>query len=277
MDSSEHCARIVRDGDRDRYLADLFAPAAVRPHLFALHAFDIEIAGIRDKVSEPTLGEVRLQWWRDALDGDGGGSPVATALRQTIARFSLPIGAFEHLLHARIFDLYEDPMPTMIDLEGYAGDTSSSLMQLAAIILADGRDPGTAELAGHAGVAVAVTGLLRALPRHAARRQCYLPADLTGRHGVDTEAMFAGQMTPALGAALVELRGIVRGHLDMARKLAAVTDPVLAPAFLTIALVEPWLKRMEAPGFDPLHRRADIPPLRRQWLLWRASKRRSIA
>ena len=219
MDASAHCADIVRAADRDRYLADLFAPEAARPHLFALHAFNSEVSRIRDGVREPTLGEIRLQWWHDALHGDAGGHPVAGALKQTIGKFSLPLGAFDNLLEARKFDLYDDPMPSLNDLEGYAGETSSALMQLAAIILAGGADPDTTELSGHGGVAYALTGLMRALPIHASRRQCYLPADLVAAHGLDLEAVFAGRTTPPLAALLMEMRAIARRHLEVARQL----------------------------------------------------------
>jgi 15-cis-phytoene synthase len=168
MDPFAHAAEIARAGDRDRYLADLFAPQPARDHLFALHAFNVEIARIRESVKEPGLGEIRMQFWRDALRGDGAGHPVGRALVETIAAFGLPPEPFETLIEARRFDLYDDPMPTLNDLEGYAGDTTSSLIQLAAIILAGGRDPGTAEIAGHGGVAYAVTGLMRALPTRSA-------------------------------------------------------------------------------------------------------------
>ena len=90
------------------------------------------------------LGEIRLQWWRDSvMTGAGGGHPVATALNATVAKFHLPKDAFQRLIDARLFDLYDDPMPSLNDLEGYAGETSSALIQLAAIILAEGHDPGT--------------------------------------------------------------------------------------------------------------------------------------
>ena len=108
------------------------------------------------------------KWWEAAIRGDHGGSPVAAALAGTIAQFRLPLVAFDNLLQARVFDLYDDPMPTLNDLEGYAGDTESALMQLGAMILAGGKDPGTAELSGYAGVATAVTSVLRVLPRNAA-------------------------------------------------------------------------------------------------------------
>src|SRR3954453_14228945 len=113
MDASGHCADIVRAADRDRYLADLFAPEAARPHLFALHAFNSEVSRVRDSVKEPMLGEIRLQWWHDALHGDAGGPPVATALNAAIAKCSLPPDAFDTLLEARKFDLYDDPMPSL--------------------------------------------------------------------------------------------------------------------------------------------------------------------
>jgi phytoene synthase len=273
MDVYAHCAEILRARDRDRYLADLFAPQFARHHLFALHAFNAEIARVPDAVSEPALGEMRLQWWRDALRGAHGGHPVATALGGTIAECSLPLEAFERLLDARVFDLYQDPMPSMNDLEAYAGDTSSALIQLAAIVLAKGRDPGTAEAAGHAGVAYAMTGLLRALPFHAARRQFFLPADRAAAAGVSVDDVFAGTATAALGTFLAEMRSFARHHLAEARRLSAGLDPALAPAFLPLALVEPYLDRMARPGYDPLHAAVEIAPWRRQWLLWREARR----
>jgi phytoene synthase len=277
MDADAHVAAIVRDRDRDRYLADLFAPAGARRHLLALHAFNAEVARIRDVASEPALGEMRLQFWRDALHGDSGGHPVADAFRKTIAEFSLPARAFDNLLDARVFDLYDDPMPSLNDLEGYAGDTSSGLMQLGAMILAGGDDPGTAELAGHAGVAYALTGLMRALPIHAGRQQCYLPADLVARHGVDLDTVFAGSATPGLATLLAELRAVARRHLADARHHLGGLAPALLPAFLPLALVEPHLRRMEAPGFDPLRMSAEMAPWRRQWQIWRAARKGLMA
>jgi phytoene synthase len=88
MDVYEHCARTVRELDRDRYIADLFAPEPARRHLFALHAFSAEVARIRDTVTDPVLGEIRLQWWRDALLTGSGGHPVASALVETIRTFA---------------------------------------------------------------------------------------------------------------------------------------------------------------------------------------------
>jgi 15-cis-phytoene synthase len=273
MDEYEHCARTARELDRDRYIADLFAPQPARQHLFALHAFSAEVARIRDMVSDPVLGEIRLQWWRDALLGGGGGHPVATALIETIRTFALPLGGFEGLLDARIFDLYDDQMPSLRDLEGYTGETSSALIQLGAIVLAGGHDPRVAGAAGHAGVAYGLTGLMRALPIHAARGQCYLPADIAAAHGFDRAMLGAGRATPELLATLAELRAIARDHLAKAMPEIAAMPVSLKPAFLPVALVAPSLDRMDRPGYDPFSGSPDLAPWRRQWIIWRASRR----
>src|SRR5918998_4779414 len=180
--ASAYCESLVRDGDPDRFFAGLFAPADRRLHLFALYAFSLEVARVRDAVSDPVLGDIRLQWWRDALQGEARGdvraNPVAAALDDTIVQFRLPRQSLVDLIDARIFDLYEDPMPSLNDLEGYCGETSSSLIQLSSLILSDGTNPGTADAAGHAGVAYAIAGLLRAFPIHARQGQVYVPADI---------------------------------------------------------------------------------------------------
>ena len=266
-------AEIVRTQDRDRYIANLFAPEPARRHLMALHAFNVEVARVREVVSDPALGEIRLQWWRDAIGAaDAGGNPIATALVRTMARFSLPKEALERLIDARVFDLYNDPMPMLNDLEGYAGETTSSLFQLAAIVLAGGQDAGTAVAAGHAGVAYAFTGLLRALPRHASRRQSYLPEAMVVARSVDKEAMFAGRATPELRRLLADLRTIVRQHLTEAEREIADVDPVVKPAFLPLAVVRPYLDRMDRKDYDPFAG-VEIAPWRRQWIVWRAARK----
>lgn len=276
MDVTAHCAAIVRAGNRDRYIADLFAPEEARPQLFALHAFDAEVSAIRGKVSDPTLGEMRLEWWRQALRGDHGGSPVAAALAETIARYGLPIGAFDNLLQARIFDLYDDPMPSLADLEGYAGDTVAAVMQLGAIILADGSDPGSAETAGYAGVAAALTAVLRSLPASASRGQCYLPADRLAAEGADPGDLRAGEATPGVRSTVGEVAALARDRLEAARRSMIGLDRAILPAFLPAATVEPVLSRMGGAGFDPFRQVADISPLRRQWIIWRAARQGAI-
>src|SRR3954462_285606 len=104
-----HCEALVRAADRDRFLATLFAPRERRAALFALYAFNIEIARVREVVRDPLAGEIRLQWWSDALGGEARGdaeaNPVAGALIATAARHRLPVQCLKSLIAARRFDL----------------------------------------------------------------------------------------------------------------------------------------------------------------------------
>jgi len=270
-----HCEALTRAQDRDRWLAGLFAPAEARPHLYALTAFSFEVGRLREIVREATAGEIRLQWWREAIEGarreEALANPVAAALNDTIARFRLPLKAFDGLIAARAFDLYDDPMPDLGAFEGYCGETSSLLFRLATLILGEGRDLGGADACGHAGVAYAAVGLLRALPITSGRGQCYLPADLLARHGVSRDDIVARRDGAGLRAALAEMRGIAGDHLQKA--LASERPAQAAPAFLPLAVLPLYLKRMARADYRPFEAIVDAPQWRRQWAIWRAARR----
>ncbi|WP_029355251.1 phytoene/squalene synthase family protein [Bosea sp. 117] len=273
---TDHCASLVRALDRDRYVADLFAPADKRGALFALHAFNIEVARVREAITNPMAGEVRLQWWSDALIGNARGdvrsNPIAAALLDAVEAHGLPREALFALIDARIFDLYDDPMPSVNDLEGYAGETSSALIRLASLVLGVAPDRASAEAAGHAGVAYAVTGLLRAFPLHAARGQCYVPLDLLKAHGASREDAISGTPTPGLRAALADMRSLARRHHEEAVAALQSVAPEALPAFLPLALVPGDLKAMERRPYDPFREAPAAPPVARLWRLWRAGR-----
>jgi len=272
-----HCEQLVRDGDPDRYYATLFAPAAARPHLFALYAFSLTIARVREAASNPMAGEIRLQWWRDALQGEARGdvraNPVAAALEEAIRVNRLLRQPFVDLIDARVFDLYEDPMPRVNDLEGYCGETASALFRLASLVIGNGTEPGGAGAAGHAGVAYGLTGLLRALPWHARSGQVYLPADVLARYGVTREDITSGRGGPGLRRACADLRDLARTHLKAFEAARPTIAPLAGTACLPVALVEPYLATMERASYDPLNTITDLPRWRRLWRLWRASRR----
>src|SRR5262249_61241858 len=125
QDALAHCEGLVRAADKDRFLSTLFAPAEHRNALLALYAFNLEIARVREVARGALAGEIRLQWWSDALEGRGEGHPVAAALLATITRYQLLLEPFQTLLDARRFDLYEEPMRSLADLETYAESASA--------------------------------------------------------------------------------------------------------------------------------------------------------
>jgi 15-cis-phytoene synthase len=270
QDASAYCAELVRANDRDRYLTTLFAPAESRGALYALYAFSSEVARVRELARQPLPGEIRLQWWSDVLRGERGreasANPVASAMLAAIGQHHIEPGRLIDLIDARRFDLYDEPMVGIADLETYARRTSSILFAIAAQILSCGEAEAAAESGG---IAFAIVGLLRALPLHAARRQLYVPAEILERHQVRTEDLFAGRSGSGFNAAVAELRNLARRHLTAASKGMTELPSAALPAFLPFALIRPWLARSERSDvFAP----ADIAPWRRQWLLWRAAR-----
>jgi 15-cis-phytoene synthase len=267
-----HCEQLLREADRDRFLATLFAPANRRGALYALYAFNLEIARVREVIREAAAGEIRLQWWRDALERPGAGearaNPVAAALLDTVVRFRLPAASLIALSEARAFDLYNDPMPTLAALEAYAQATSSTVMGLAARIL-DAHHADIAAAVREAGIAYALAGLLRAFPLHASRGQLYVPLDVLERHGAKPADILAGRATVEISAALAAMRASARSHFDAYRRIAI--PGAVAAAFLPVALVPLYLKALER-SRDPF-KAADVQPWRRQWALWRAARR----
>ncbi|MFY9694600.1 MAG: phytoene/squalene synthase family protein [Xanthobacteraceae bacterium] len=269
QDALPNCAELVRTADRDRYLAALFAPAECRDALFALYAFNVEIGRVREVAREPLPGEIRLQWWSDVLSGDRSGeaaaNPTAAALLSTIERYGLPASSLLDLIETRRFDLYDEPMAAISDLESYAKRTSSAVIALAAQILGVEAQPA----AGSAGMAHGITGLIRAFPLHAARRQLYVPTELLEGHGVSARDIFSGRSSDGVNAALAELHNLARRHLAAAAVPLMALPRIVDPAFLPVALVRPWLDRLDhSDAFTP----ADISPWRRQWLIWRAAR-----
>jgi 15-cis-phytoene synthase len=270
QDAFAYCAELVRKADRDRFIASLFAPAERRGALHALYAFNIEAARVREAAHAPLPGEIRLQWWRDVISGERAdeaqANPVAAALLGTIECHRLAPARLLDLVEAHRFDLYDDPMASLTDLEAYAGRTSSAVFALAAQILAGVEDE---SVGGPAGMAYAIAGLLRTFPQHAARGQLYVPLDLLERHQVRLHDVFAARSSGGLKAALAELRNLARCQLAAAGEGLRALPPLAVAAYLPLALVRPSLDLLQ--GGEPFAP-AEIPRWRRQWLIWRASR-----
>jgi Phytoene/squalene synthetase len=225
----------VRTHDFARYASTLFLPQVQRRALLSVYAFNVEISRVREQVSQPLPGEMRLQWWTDMLEGAGHGgvegNPVAAELLQTIGEFRLPVEPLSRLIEEHQFDLYNDPMPSMAALEGYVTDTSSALFSLGARIAVQ---PSAVidHLARHAGLAQGMAQVIAALPLDAARRQLFVPLQLLQQHGSGMEEVFSGKQTPRTRAAIDQLAGEARKHLGTAFELLTHVPPQARPVFL---------------------------------------------
>jgi|SRR5581483_10917633 len=208
-DHDVYCEALVRESDRDRFLAALFAPARYRPALFALYAFDLEIGRVASLVREPMAGEIRFQWWRDVIAGRGhsGGSPVATALIEAMQSSRMPECELIDFIDAHAAALHPETPSAERD-EAHA-KADGLIFGLAARILNDGESPAIGRLSQVAGSVL-----------------CLVRKPLNGDRGV---------------------RGLGRERLSAAQDLLRQTPEKLWPAFLTLALVPPVLAGKSLP------------------------------
>ena len=268
---------IARSGDPDRALAAAFAPRAARSDLLALCAFNVELARIAEQVREPEVGAMRLEWWREAIErgrnGEAVGHPVADALGATFRRRALSADRVARLIDARQFDVAGKIMPDWRTFATYLEDTAGAMFVLAAECL-DARGPDLDHAASPAGLAYGLTGLMRALPVHAARGRVYLPQDMLCSYGTAPEALLAGSASKSLRSLLSALREKARTAYEEARDLLGHLGRAPRAAFLPLSLVGPYLaalERLDRKGEDPLRVIADINPLYRFWRMasWR--------
>jgi phytoene synthase len=272
----KYCEALVREKDRELFLATLFAPADRRPHLFALYAFNLEIAHIPEAVREPMAGEIRLQWWREALSGEREGealaNPVANALLDTINRRDLSKADLASVIDARQFDLLGAPIASREALEKYLDEISGAPLKLAGCILAPENDH-SSRLAS-AARAHGLLRILRNLSRDISRGRLLVPLDLLASDEVHTASVMAGEMSDGLRGALAEMRRWTKDNLAEFRKESVPAR--LLPAVLPLALAKPYLAQMEEPGYDPFRKPSELSALRSQFTLWRAARTGTI-
>ncbi|MCX7308665.1 MAG: squalene/phytoene synthase family protein [Afipia sp.] len=269
------CADLARARDFNAYAASLFVSPEQRRAWLALAAFNVEVSQVRDHISQPLPGEIRLQWWRDVLTGEGAATaqdaqanPVAAELLKAIAHYDLPVASLVRLIDAHVFDIYDDPMPDMAALEAHCRDTSAAMYRLRATVL--GANFADVErLAEHAGIADGLTEIMLSLPMHAARRQLYLPGDLLQVHHVVTEEVFLRQQSAGLREALSHLRREACSQRDQAMGMLTGLPPSARAAFLPLAQVARVLLQLEksSPFEPPLMSRLAV-----LWTLWRAAR-----
>jgi phytoene synthase len=264
-------AAVVRRHDRDRYQTALFAPSDRREALFALYAFNYEVARVREVVTQPMLGRIRLQWWREVIAAVYAGAParrheVVQPLAAAIVALSLSRGLFDRIIDMRERDLDDAPPADLAALVDYAEGTSSALLHLALEALGTA-EPGTVAAAREIGIAYALAGLLRSMPFHAAAGRCHIPRDVAVRAGLDPAAYARRRDTPALRRAASELAEAAAAHLASGRRgIGRIPRRGLA-ALLPAVIADRYLLRLKRAGFNPVAPELARPDPLQSWRL----------
>ena len=270
-----YSAQQVRVSDPDRFLTALFAPAEARENLFALYAFNLEVARIPELVHEPMMGQIRLQWWRERLDEIYAGQPrdgaeTPQALAAAIAAGDLPRASFDILLDARERDLDPTPPADMAAFQAYAQATAGELAMLAARILG-ATDDASLAAARNVGTAWAMIGHLRALAFNAGMGRMTLPRSTMGQ---STAAdVLKDRATEAVRATAQAVGAEAAALIGVARALRREVDRRALPALLLAPLADLHLRKLRNRHFNPLGPDLEIARPRKQMTLFLSALR----
>lgn len=277
----EFCLSQLRDLNYDRYLACLYLPERLRNLAITLYAFDAEIAKISTAISEPMTGEIRIQWWRDTISAGVANThnPLADELLGELTAHKLPLLPLDTYLQARIFDLYNDPMPDLGTLEGYCGETASVFIQLMSVAAKLEQDREMADTCGHAGMVLALMDILLLLPRHTAHNKLYIPTEMLAAANLNSQSWFANERSANHLEIIGKVQELARDHLVKLRSLLNErTDENgdLSLILLPLTLCEPYLKSVRKLGDQIFVSAPTISPFRKHWALWRSARTAKI-
>lgn len=264
----------ARAYERDRYLTALLAPRSCRGDLIALAAFAGEIARIPSFVDEPMMGEIRLQWWRDALTrpiDERIGHPIADAVRNSAARHAIPIADLEAVIDAHAERLDDTPPADDAALLAFLDHTEGTQLRLAWRVLSGDRAAAPSPILITAGRAYGIARLLLELPAQLAEGRTLIPESRLAAYHITLDALRSGTAGLAAAALLATLAADARRDLVTVRASYRQAPWPLRNALLPTALIEPYLKALERAGDDPRHI-ADVAPLTRVWRLWAARR-----
>ncbi|KAJ7935645.1 isoprenoid synthase domain-containing protein [Mycena leptocephala] len=255
-DPAAYCRELVRKHDYESFLISKFWPAGQQDGYFAIKAFSTELAMVQDNVSVPTIGAVRMQFWRDAVRDIYADRPprhpVALALHRATQTASLPAYHLKRIVDARDEELKTSSYPTSDALVAHAESVSSSVLYLL----------------------LALRGL-------GGQRRLPIPLDVCARHGVKQEEVFRhGGNAPGVDAAVYDFAVLANDHLLTAREVFKGTGgkvPEAAmPVFLTGVPAATFLVQLEGVNFDAFAPSLAMRDWRLSWRIWSGYYRRTF-
>ena len=260
-------AAAARAGEPDRYLAALLAPPSARPHLLALAAFLGELARVPARVTrEPAMGQIRLQWWRDAIAAPAGartGNPVADALRATIRTCHLPAAVLVEAIDARELDLARHGLADDAALAAYLWRSEGAPFALAAGMLSPSAEADLRPAAAAGAQAYGLARLLMGLTDALARGRVPLPQSRLDAFHVRSAELLSGADSGKVASLITNLCDEAREALARSRKEVANLPRATRPAFLPLALVGTYLRALEGGAQSILRSPPQVTPLKR--------------
>ncbi len=233
---------LVRRHDPDRFLTALFAPAERRDTLLLLYAFNHELARAREMVREPMMAMIRLQWWREVVEGAERRHEVAGPLGAALAAGRLSRDDLAAMIDAREAEA-APAIATFAEWQAHVRGTAGALARAAGRAL--GAEGALLERIATLGTVYGAAGQVRNVRTLARQGRCLLPLDLLAAQGLTAEAVAARPDDARLAPVLAELSDWGRGLLAAAG--GRLPRPVIAAALPAVLARHDLRRPAEAP------------------------------
>ncbi|KAJ3012458.1 hypothetical protein HKX48_006279 [Thoreauomyces humboldtii] len=274
-----YVSTLLRKSDYENYVASLFAPSPARHAVWAVRAFNVETAMIRENVTKPEIGRARIAWWRDAVEklfkGHPPNHPVVLLLAEALETRPLSKSWFSRILSEREANLQDPQYGTIADLERYAENTASALLYLQLEAMGV-QDPQADHAASHVGKAVGIATILRGTPFNVEEKRLYLPSEVLAKHSVASETVFRSGPSSALEEAVFEVATAANDHLITARSFLKDSPPAAFPALLAAVPAELYLQALEKANFNVFDPNLGKRSWKLPYRLWSAARGRTI-
>ncbi|XP_055020223.1 NADH dehydrogenase (ubiquinone) complex I, assembly factor 6 isoform X1 [Boleophthalmus pectinirostris] len=250
------CLELVRSRDYEGFVCSLLLPEEARRSSLALRAFNVELAQVKDSVSQKTIGLMRMQFWKTAIDeiyrDEPPNQPISTELWRAVRKHYLTKRWLLRIIKEREKDLEDRAYRNLQELESYSENTQSSLLYLLLEALGV-KNVHADHAASHLGKAQGIVTCLRATPYHSTRRRVYLPMDLCLKHGASQEEFIRGSRENSVRDVVFDIASQAHAHLQHARSFRQNVPPDATPAFLHTVGIEDYLQRLRRADFDVFH------------------------
>ncbi|KAI8082412.1 isoprenoid synthase domain-containing protein [Thamnidium elegans] len=274
----QYCKDSVRQRDYEGYLCVPFFPADKRNTQYAIRAFNVELASIRENVSKTEIGKMRMQFWKDTVDqiyaGNPPQQPIALALAEALKTSTMSSMWMKRIITERTSNLDDHQFMTIKDMETYSENTQSSLLYLQLESLGV-KDVSADHVISHIGKMIGISTFLRSLPFHVSQKRLVLPAEITAKYDIVQENVFRGEID-GMEDAVYDVATAAYDQLLTARSLMAQVPDAAFPALLAAVPHIKYLENLEKSNFNVF----DVKLQKKDWklplIMWKSFKSRAI-
>jgi phytoene synthase len=258
------------------YYAFLFLPPPRRAAITAFYAFCREVDDVVDEALDPTVAATKLAWWRREVAGAFGGQPshpVMQALMPLAGDYGITGGHLQQVIDGCEMDLNQTRYLDFTGLQRYCHLVAGVVGEVAASIFGRTQEA-TVAYAHRMGLAFQLTNIIRDVGDDARRGRIYLPVDELQRFEVKAHEILNRQYSERFRA-LMRFQA-ERAHRCYDEALALLPEADRAtqrPGLMMANIYRTLLREIEADGFQVLHQRTSLTPLRKLWIAWRTNWR----